>query len=69
MSADWMAQPRTFDLRLWVTADPAGKALQRFFAEVAELAQAHPGIEPRWICERTRRGQPRIRTGRGEGER
>jgi hypothetical protein len=55
-----VTEPRTFDLRLWVTADEPWKALERFFTEVVELAEAHPGIEPRWTSERTRRGRPRI---------
>jgi hypothetical protein len=54
-------EPRTFDLRLWLTADPPGPALETFFADVVELAQRHPGIEPRWFTERRdRHGRPRI---------
>ena len=53
---------RTYDLRLWVTVDPPGPALAAFFAEVRELAEAHPGIEVRWIGERRDRlGGPRVR--------
>jgi hypothetical protein len=52
-------EPRTFDLRLWVTVDPS--ALEAFFDDVLDLARYHPGIEPRWICERRdRQGRPRI---------
>jgi hypothetical protein len=55
-------QPRTFDLRLRVTADPPGPALEAFFADVVELAERHPGIKPRWTNERRdRRGRPRVR--------
>lgn len=53
---------RTFDLRLWVDLERPGPALERFFAEVRELAEAHPGIEVRWITERRdRHGHPRVR--------
>jgi hypothetical protein len=53
---------RTFDLRLWVTVDPPGPALAAFFAAVRELAEAHPGVEVRWIGERRdRQGGPRVR--------
>jgi hypothetical protein len=57
-----VTEPRTFDLRLWVTADPPHPALAVFFAAVVELAKDHPGIEPRWTSERIRRGRPRIHT-------
>ena len=51
------AEPRTYDPRLWVSSDPA--ALERFLAEVRELAKAHPGIETRWVTERRdRHGRP-----------
>jgi hypothetical protein len=54
--------PRTFDLRLWVVGDRPWQAVAGFFEEVVELAEAHPGIEPRWYCERRdRQGRPRIR--------
>jgi hypothetical protein len=59
-----MSEPRTFDLRLWVTAErgEAGPVLERFLADVRELAEQHPQVEPRWITERRdRRGRPRIR--------
>jgi len=54
-------EPRTYDVRLWVTADPPGPALRDFHDEVRELAQRHPGIDVRWIAERhdTRRGRRR----------
>jgi hypothetical protein len=54
-------EPRTFDVRLWVTVDDPS-ALEAFFADVVELAERHhPGIEPRWVCERRdRQGRPRI---------
>jgi hypothetical protein len=53
---------RTYDLRLWLTVDRPGPALARFFAAVRELAEAHPGIEVRWIGERRdRHGAPRVR--------
>ena len=52
---------RTFDLRLWVTADPPWPALETFFAEVRELAEEHPGISVRWVGEgRDRHGRPRV---------
>jgi hypothetical protein len=57
-----MSEPRVFDLRLWVTVDSPGRTLAAFFAEVRELAEAHPGIEVRWIGERRdRQGGPRAR--------
>jgi hypothetical protein len=54
------AEPRTFDLRLWLTADPS--VLEVFFLDVVELAQRYyPGVEPRWYCERRdRHGLPRV---------
>lgn len=45
--------PHRFELRLEVTAEPLLPALERFFREVCELAEAHPGIEPWFIIERT----------------
>src|SRR5262249_32143658 len=56
------APVRTFDLRLWVTADPPGPALEAFFTAVRELADQHDGLDVRWVCERRDRfGRPRVR--------
>lgn len=55
------AEPHTFDLRLWVTAEPPGPAVAAFYADVVDLAKRHAGVEPRWTCERRdRHGRPRI---------
>jgi hypothetical protein len=53
-------EPRTFDLRLWVS-DPA--ALEAFFHDVLELAERfYVGrVEARWHTERTWHGRPRVR--------
>jgi hypothetical protein len=57
-----VSEPRTFDVRLWVTVDPPGPALAAFFADVRQLAERHDGIEVRWIGERRdRHGRPRVR--------
>jgi len=44
--------PRLFDLRLDVDLADPWPALERFLAEVSELAEAHPGIRPLSITER-----------------
>jgi hypothetical protein len=57
-----LPEPKTFDVRLWVSADPPWPAVEVLLEAVRELAEGFPGIEARWVCERRdRQGRPRIR--------